>query len=428
MSHRIRAVTAAIPLLATLIAPVPATSLQEELGRAVYDQWCAACHGVAGDGLGPAAGYMLPRPRDFTRGLYQIRTTAGGEIPTDADLLHMINEGMPGTAMPGWESQLSRREREALVDYLKSFYPPFASLPPPTPLDFGRAPRANPERIAEGREFYDRIECWQCHGDTGRGYGTSAPTLEDDWGDPIRAVDLTKNWLFDGGGSVEDIYRRLRTGLDGTPMPSFSDLVDAEFMTDDQLWSLAHYVRSLAPDREPRVREVIRVERTESELLPTSLDDERWEEVESFFIPLVGQILVSPRWFDPSIDAVWVQGMHDGEEFVLRITWHDPSRSPDPAWAPWQERILEVMEPHEGDPVEPGPRPDRFAIQLPLTIPVGLDRPYFFMGDARTPVSLWQWASDQPEVIARARARGVQDIEEVPGGVLASEARWSEGR
>ena len=70
-------------------------------------------------------------------------------------------------------------------------------------------------------------------------------------------MDLTKNWTFNGGSSVEDIYRRLRTGLDGTPMPSFSDLLDAGFMTDDQLWSLAHFVRSLAPEDEPTVQEVI---------------------------------------------------------------------------------------------------------------------------------------------------------------------------
>jgi DMSO reductase family type II enzyme heme b subunit len=397
------------------------------LGQEVYDRWCAACHGFEGAGDGPAAEYMLPRPRDFTRGLYQIRTTAGGEIPTDDDILRVINEGMPGTTMPGWESQLPRRQREALVAYIKSFYPPFETLPTPQRLEFGRPGRASDDRLAEGRIFYDSIECWQCHGDQGRGDGPSVPELEDDWGFPSRPADLTKNWLFGGGGSVEDIYRALLTGLDGSPMPANSDLLDAGFMTEEQLWSVAHYVRSLSPERMPRTREVIRVERAEPGEVPGTVADERWEEVESFYIPLVGQIIISPRWFDPAVNAVFVQAVHDGEELALRLTWNDRSRSPDPAWRPWQERILDVMEPKEGDPVEPGERPDRIAVQFPPTIPIGMDRPYFLMGNARNPVYLWQWRSDR-DGAQRATAQGMRDIAALDEDVLVADADWEDGR
>ncbi len=412
-----------------LLAPAEAEARQaSDPGKEVYDRWCASCHGVSGDGLGPAAGMMLPRPRDFTRGLYQLRTTAGGELPTDADILQVINRGMPGTAMPGWESQLASGDREALVQYVKTFYPAFETLATPEPLTFGRAPGTNEERIAEGRDFYQQVECWQCHGNSGRGDGVSTPTLEDEWGHPIRAPDLTKNWLFNGGGSVEDIYRRLRTGLDGTPMPSFSDLLDAGFMTDEQLWNLAHYVRSLSPEEPPRVREVIRVERVDAGGVPTSLDDAQWGEVDSFYIPLVGQIIIAPRWFDPAIPDVRVQGIHDGETLALRLVWHDRSRSPDPAWSEWQARILETMEPLDGEPREPGSRPDRLTLQFPLEIPEGMDRPYFLMGDARSPVSLLQWRSDLPNAVERARARGMRDVQPLPGGEVTAEARWEEGR
>lgn len=422
---------AAVAVLgAGMAAPRPAAAQEDgrlERGRAVYERWCASCHGFEGRGDGPAAARMLPRPRDFTRGLYQIRTTAGGEIPTDADILDVINRGMPGTTMPGWEDQLPRRDREALVAVLKSFYPPFETLPDAQPLDFGRAPRASADRIAEGRIFYDSIECWQCHGAEGRGEGSSSPTLEDDWGFPVRAVDLTKPWKFSGGGSVEDVYRRLRTGLDGTPMPSFDDLVAAGFMTDDQLWSLAHYVLSLSPEGTPRVREVIRVDRAEPGEVPVAADDERWDEVESFFVPLVGQIIIAPRWFDPAVDGVFVQGVHDGTSVSLRLTWHDRSRSPDPVWAEWQARVLEVMEPRDGAPPEPGPRPDRFTLQFPTTIPEGMDLPFFLMGDSRSPVYLWQWRSDQ-DGAQRANARGMRDIQPLGTGGVAADARWEDGR
>src|SRR5205823_1276385 len=85
----------------------------------------------------------------------------------------------------------------------------------------------DPAALKEGRRFYeDSIHCNKCHGDEGRGDGPSAPTLKDDAGFPIYAADLHQNWRFRGGGTVEDIYHRLRTGLDGTPMPSFSDLIE----------------------------------------------------------------------------------------------------------------------------------------------------------------------------------------------------------
>ncbi len=422
----------AVVLLLTLphLAAPPHLTAQDadlERGAELYDRWCAACHGFEGDGQGPAAEYMLPRPRDFTGGIYQIRTTRGGELPTDDDILRMIDEGMPGTTMPGWEGFLSRADREALVEYLKSFYPPFETMGEPEAVDFGRAPRATDEALEQGRILFDSIECYQCHGGMGRGDGGSVPDLEDDWGNPIRPADLHMNWRFNGGGSVEEIYRRLYTGMDGTPMPAHSDLVDAGIITEDDLWSVAHYVRSLSPDRPPRIREVIRVDRTEPGELPSSVDDERWEEAEAFYIPLVAQIIVMPRWFDPSVKAVWVEGLHDGEELALRLTWHDPSQSPDPAWMEWQERILEAMEPKEGDELEAGPRPDRFALQFPRSIPDEARFPYFLMGDDRDPVHLWRWRSDEAG-IENAIAMGMTEITPLDGTEVQADAQWEDGR
>ena len=92
-------------------------------GKIVYDKWCAGCHGDAGAGDGYGSKTMLPHPRDFTKGVYKIRTTASGEIPTDDDLRHIIEVGMPGTAMPEWKSRLSAGEIGAVIQYIKSFSP-----------------------------------------------------------------------------------------------------------------------------------------------------------------------------------------------------------------------------------------------------------------------------------------------------------------
>jgi hypothetical protein len=53
---------------------------------------------------------MLPRPRNFTTGRYQIRSTPSGALPTDEDILAVILDGMPGTAMPGWRDRFSDEE------------------------------------------------------------------------------------------------------------------------------------------------------------------------------------------------------------------------------------------------------------------------------------------------------------------------------
>ncbi len=395
-------------LLLGLSAGVGEAAAQDggDLGQVTYDRWCAGCHGVDGTGNGPAEGYMLPRPRDFSQALYQLRSTASGGLPTDADLLAVIDNGMPGTTMPGWEAILSGDEKDALVGYLKTFSRFFSPDEVPEPLDFGRPTRVNDEVLAEGEAQYQAIECWKCHGDQGRGDGESSPTLSDDGDFPVRAADLTENWLFNGGGDVEDIYQRLRTGMDGTPMPNFGDVVDAGVITDDQLWAVAHYVRSLAPEEAPGISEVVGAVLLEDTALPTSVTDEAWDDVERVYIPLVGQIIVEPRWFDPRVDGVWVQALHDGESVTIRVSWSDPNRSPDPDWADWKSQVVSLMAPQEGNPPAEGPTPDQLVLQFPMEMPQGMDRPYFMSGDNRRPVYLWQWRSDSDSAL-EGEARGI---------------------
>ncbi|MBI4408804.1 MAG: c-type cytochrome [Gemmatimonadetes bacterium] len=418
---------AALSLLALTLTVAPALYGQQAApGKAVYDKWCAGCHGVDGKGDGPAAGYMLPRPRDFTQGIYQIRVTPSGALPRDEDLLRVIDEGMPGTAMPGWRTVLSKSDRQALVDYLKGFSHFFAQGPAPDAIRIGKAPGLSEEGLAEGKEFYDKIECWKCHGRAGRGDGPSAPTQDDELGFPIRPADLSENWTFNGGGTVEDVYRRLRTGMDGTPMPSFSDLVEAGFLTDEQLWRVAQYAHSLSPEKPPRVREVIRASRIEGEL-PSSPDDSAWAAAERFYVPLVGQVVVKPRWFAPTVDGVWVEALHNERDLALRLVWHDPSQSPDSAWLEWQARVLATVEPREGAPAEARLLPDVFAVQFPRRIPSGMERPYFLMGNAREPVHVWRWQS-QPAAAVEATARGLNRIEPEAGRqALAGQAVFDQG-
>jgi mono/diheme cytochrome c family protein len=411
-------------------------------GKPVYDRWCAGCHGVDGRGEGDAAAYMLPRPRNFVQALYQIRTTRSGSLPTDADILHVIDVGMPGTAMPGWREALSQQERDNLVSYLKTFSRFFESDQPQV-LELGSGPGASDEMIARGREAFMQLECFKCHGQEGRGDGPSASTQEDDNKFPIRPADLSQPWLFNGGGTAEDIYRRMRTGLDGTPMPSLTDALEGGVVTEDQLWAISHYVRSLTP-QDPVIREVVEAKRTEGEL-PASPDDSAWNAADRFWIPLVGQIIVKPRWFSPAVTGVWVQALHNGTDLAMRVVWNDRSNSPDPSWAQWRARVTEVMQPKE----EPGPvvagasgpsadgqaaaqtapdAPDALAIWFPRTVPSGMERPYFFMGSTREPVYLWHWQSRGQAAEMQARGPGAMTPMTGAGNGLTAQSVFDNGQ
>src|SRR2546426_7141354 len=194
-------------------------------GRAVYVKWCAGCHGDGGAGDGPAASHMLPRPRDFTGAIYKIRTTASGQLPTDQDVLRSIDEGLPGTAMPAWKERLSERERRDVLAYLKTFSAFFQDTSQHiVPLTFSKEPggATSAEALRVGRQFYDSIGCWKCHGKAGRGGGPSAPTLKTDPREPVFAPGLAEKRRVPGGGGTAGIYPRAPPPAPGTPPPPLS--------------------------------------------------------------------------------------------------------------------------------------------------------------------------------------------------------------
>jgi mono/diheme cytochrome c family protein len=398
-----------------------------ERGKAVYEKWCQECHGETGAADGPSANYMLPRPRDFTRALYQVRTTASGELPTDADILRAIDEGLPGTTMPGWKTRLSSQDRQALVAFIKTMSPFFASGSP-EPLRFGKAPGGGDDALRTGRLMYDSIGCGKCHGRAGRGDGPSTSELDDDFGNPMVAADLSKNWRFNGGGTVEDIYRTLRTGLDGTPMPSFSDLLDQKFLTDQELWHVAQYVRSLSPDDEPRLRDVIVAPRIEG-ALPASPDDSTWAAVDEYWFPLVGQIVRKSRWFTPAVPDISVRAVHNGDSIALRLVWNDRSERADSAWLVYSQKALNVLSIDAPTPPKAQRWPDQVAVQFPRTIPTGMERPYFLHGSSSDPVYQWRWRSE-PRGAEEGTARGIDRWEAQPasGQELGAQAVFENGQ
>lgn len=225
-------------------------------GRALYNRFCLACHGTYGDGRGPAAPWLWPRPRDFTRGEYKWRTTPTGSPPTDDDLDRVIVYGVPGTSMHGFGPALSDTDVAALIEYLKSLAPD-AFTTPGQPIEIPPIPAITSEFIERGKASYQSLGCVACHGETGAGDGVAAANLRTASehlpdGLPARPYDLTREPFRRPGpnSDIKDIFVSLATGLSGTPMPAYLGAT-----TNDDLWAVAAYIDSI------RMRGVLPAER-----------------------------------------------------------------------------------------------------------------------------------------------------------------------
>ena len=204
----------------------------------VYLRNCQSCHGPCGEGNGEYAPVLLVKPRDFTAGVYKWRSTPTGALPTDEDLMRTLSRGVPESGMPAFAG-MPEKDRLAVIAYIKSLSPRFRSEPAETPLAIPPEPAVTIDSIKKGRQAYEQLGCAACHGATGNGWGPVASDLVDDDGRPIRPADLTTS-TWKGGCQGEDLYRRIMTGLDGTPMPSFE-----KQLSPDEAWALVHYIQTL---------------------------------------------------------------------------------------------------------------------------------------------------------------------------------------
>lgn len=213
--------------------------LRPDVGAQLYRRYCVGCHGAEGNGQGENAQWIDPKPRDFTVALFECRSTPTGTLPTDNDLFDAITRGFVTTRMPSWKA-LTVQERANLIAMVKSFSPRWESEKPGTPITIPPETALTTDSILHGREIFDRMQCWKCHGPEGRGDGPSASTLTDDKGNPIRPYDFSTGARFKCGATNQDLYRIFMTGLDGTPMPSFADQLKPE-----EAWDLVHFLRTL---------------------------------------------------------------------------------------------------------------------------------------------------------------------------------------
>jgi mono/diheme cytochrome c family protein len=115
-------VSPAPPLLLPQGAPLPSATTggarvpamlkgDKTRGAKLYDQNCVACHGKAGDGAGPRAYFISPKPRSFI-------SAESRAAFTRTILVLSIAQGKRGTEMPSWDKVLSDQEITDVAEYV----------------------------------------------------------------------------------------------------------------------------------------------------------------------------------------------------------------------------------------------------------------------------------------------------------------------
>lgn len=360
-------------------AQEPGAPVDAAQARQLFAQHCAACHGATGRGDGSAAYLLSPAPRDFGSTRFRIVSTKNG-VPTEDDLVSVLQHGMPGSAMPAWE-WLTPGEQRALAvvvrelaiagriaDLVRNAEVEEEELSSDEALEIatramtpGETVTIPPETevsaadLLEGRRLY-MATCAACHADDGTGRGVDHLLNED--GTPATPRDFTAG-LFKGGSTHADIVRRLTIGLPGSPMPATA------FDEPRQSALLSAYVRSLVkPGTEEQVaqrRRVVRAVRV-ADSVPAEPGDPMWSSVPGTWLPLM------PLWWrnQPAQGCV-VRAVHDGTTLALRLTFEDPTHDAEFLGA------------------------DTFGDAAALQWSLDASPPLFTMGEQGRPVNLWQW-------------------------------------
>jgi cytochrome c oxidase cbb3-type subunit III len=183
--------------------PTRGTGIKPEV---LFHNYCSVCHGDRGDGNSRASNSLNPPPRNFL-------------LSNNTNLSYIeaaIRDGIPGTAMVGWGSQLNAQEVKELAAYVQKNF--MAAL-------------LNP-RIQQGKAIYVK-HCLACHGERGEGVpqggankpprNLASPKARDEL-DRAKMIDAVVNGK---SGTLMISYRSL---LKKSEIEAVVDYIDAILM------------------------------------------------------------------------------------------------------------------------------------------------------------------------------------------------------
>lgn len=240
---------------------------QLELGKEVYAQNCASCHGDEGAGDGPAAGALNPAPRNFT--VTDVEWTNGS---SQLAIYNTLQNGIEGTSMASY-ANLPDEELWALVHYVRQWVPEEARQdvsdeqitnacramskpepPAPIPTDvaitamvkdqaeerairlqkYGVVQLSRDADPARGEKLYVE-NCISCHGVDGVGVPNKGPYGAQP---PYLYLDVGRLAAASAGGTAQDFAARSMRGAHAT----LPDMTSASLMTRQEWEDLQAYV------------------------------------------------------------------------------------------------------------------------------------------------------------------------------------------
>jgi DMSO reductase family type II enzyme heme b subunit len=167
---------------------------------------------------------------------------------------------------------------------------------------------------------------------------------------------------------------------------------------------VTNYILSLGPDS-PHYATLVTVTAV-SDAIPDDPNADFWKKLTPNNIPLMGQVIVDPRNFNPSIDLVSVRAVYNDKEIAFHLTWDDPTQSTDdPA-----KKLFA----------------DAISLQFPPQPSSGTERPYFLMGDASDAVYLLRWENGKG--VTESTANGPAKIAVIPGAEAGGKAVYVNGQ
>jgi cbb3-type cytochrome c oxidase subunit II len=184
------------------VHPKLALAENPQRGQQLYARDCAGCHGSRGQGDGPGAVGLHPRPANFAERQYTLDRLSAA-----------LWNGVDGTAMPAWRD-LPVEDLSALAQVVRGFYA--AQTEPSLPKDV----------LELGAQVYG-AHCAQCHGDKGAGDGSAAEQF------PIPPTNFQAE-----RPSIAASLHALRNGVEGTPMAPWSTQ-----LSEAELSAAAYFVR-----------------------------------------------------------------------------------------------------------------------------------------------------------------------------------------
>ncbi len=194
-------------LMLLLILALPLSTLAQtpsndpvEIGRQLYGENCAVCHGIDGQGR---VGAQLAKDWPSLR--------------PDRVIASVIANGIPGSAMPAWSQArggpLRDDQIEAIVAYILTWESGGPRVLPPTPTPVLRPPLTPPPDVQgdpnRGATLYDQ-NCAVCHGSNLE--GRIGATLAKNW-PSIRPDQSIRNVIANGiQGSAMPAWSRAKGG------------------------------------------------------------------------------------------------------------------------------------------------------------------------------------------------------------------------